>query len=84
MTNPERETASKAEYLKARIHDATALGGAGVAIFAAIIAAQIIVAAFGVVLDHYCRYGGGKEHCISAVRTASALAASPAARQSRP
>jgi len=32
MTNPESETANKAEYLKARIHHAAASGGAGIKI----------------------------------------------------
>ena len=50
MTNPESETANKAEYLKARIHHAAASGGAGIKILAIIVAAQIIVAALGVAL----------------------------------
>jgi hypothetical protein len=80
MTNPETETANKAEYLKARIHDATiGMGGVGVVIFAVIIAAQIIIAALGVALDHHCRSGGGKERCIIAADTAAARAAERAA-----
>jgi hypothetical protein len=50
MTNQESETANKTEYLKAHIHDAAASGGAGIVIFAIIVAAQIIVAALGVAL----------------------------------
>jgi hypothetical protein len=66
-----------------RIGDATvAMGGAGFVIFAVMIAAQIFVAALGVVLDHQCRSGGGKEHCVFAAATARAQAATPAASQS--
>jgi len=50
MTNPESQTANKAEYLKARIHDAAASGGPGLVIFAIIVAAQIMVGALGIVL----------------------------------
>jgi hypothetical protein len=50
MTNPQSETANKAEYLKARIRDAAASGGAGLVIFAIVVAAQIIVGALGVAL----------------------------------
>jgi hypothetical protein len=50
MTDPESETANKAEYLKARVHDAAASGGPGLVIFAIIVAAQIIIAALGVAL----------------------------------
>jgi hypothetical protein len=50
MTKPESETANKAKYLKARIHDAAASGGPGLVIFAIIVASQIIVAAFGVAI----------------------------------
>jgi hypothetical protein len=83
MANVESERANKADRLKARIHDAAvAMGGAGVVIFAVIIAAQIIVAALGAALDHQCRSGGGKEHCVIAAGTAPAQAAAPAASQS--
>lgn len=83
MANVESERANKAEHVKARIHDAiVALGGAGVVIFAAMIAAQIIVAALGVMLDHQCRSGGRKEHCVMAAGTAPAQAAAPVASQS--
>jgi hypothetical protein len=37
MTNPECETADKAEYLKARIHHAVASGGPGIVIFAILV-----------------------------------------------
>ena len=50
MTKPETETANKAMYFKARIHDAAASGGTGLVIFAIIVASQIIVAALGVAL----------------------------------
>jgi hypothetical protein len=43
-------------------------------LFAVIIAAQLIVAAFGLALDHHCRSGGGKEHCVTAANTAPAQA----------
>jgi hypothetical protein len=45
MTNPETETASKAEYLKALI----ASGGPGLVIFVVIVASQITVGALGIV-----------------------------------
>jgi hypothetical protein len=48
-------------------------------LFAVIIAAQLIVAAFGLAFDHHCRSGGGKERCIIAAGTA---AARPAATRS--
>jgi hypothetical protein len=83
MTNPKGEAANKTERLKVRIQDATiAMGGAGVVIFAVIIAAQIIVAGLGLALDHHCRSGGKKEHCIVAADTAPARAAEPAATPS--
>jgi hypothetical protein len=70
MTKPESETANKAGYLKAPIHDPIiAMGVTGVVIFAVVIAVQLIVAALGFVLDHHCRSGGGKEHCVTAART---------------
>jgi len=50
MKYSENETANKAEYLKAHIHDAAASGGAGIVIFAIMVAAQIIVGALGVAL----------------------------------
>jgi hypothetical protein len=50
MTNPQSETANKGEYLKARIRDAAASGGAGLVIFAIVVSAQIIVGALGVAL----------------------------------
>jgi hypothetical protein len=66
-----------------RFHDAiVAMGGAGVVIFGVIIAAQIIVAALGVTLDHQCRSGGGKEHCVIAAAMAPAQTTAPAASQS--
>jgi hypothetical protein len=46
MSDPESET------LKARIHDAVAAGGAGIVIFAVIIAAQMIIAPLGLAMDH--------------------------------
>jgi hypothetical protein len=46
------------------------------------IAAQIIVAVLGVALDHQCRSGGAKEHCVVAAATSPAQAAAPAASQS--
>jgi hypothetical protein len=52
MTNPESETANKTEYFKARIHNAAASGGAGIIVFAVVIAAQLIVGVLGVTLDH--------------------------------
>jgi hypothetical protein len=52
MTNLENETADKAGYLKARIHHAVASGGPGIAIFAVIVAALIMVGALGFVFDH--------------------------------
>jgi len=39
-------------YLKARIHHVVASGGAGIVIFAVIVAAQIIVGSLGFVFDH--------------------------------
>jgi hypothetical protein len=85
MVNPENERANKAESLKGRIHDATiAMGGAGVVIFAVVIAAQIIIAALGVVLDHQCRSGGKKEHCVIPASTAPAQAAAPTGQSPRP
>jgi TPP-dependent pyruvate/acetoin dehydrogenase alpha subunit len=70
MIKPKSETANAAEYLKARIHNVTiAMGGAGIVIFAVIIAAQMIIAALGLALDHHCRSGGGKEHCVIAAGT---------------
>ena len=57
MTNTESETANKAEYLKARLHDTAASGATafvtGATAFvtlAIMVAAQIAVAALGVAL----------------------------------
>lgn len=50
MINSQSQTANKADYLKARIHDAAASGGTGLVIFAIIIAAQISVGALGIAL----------------------------------
>jgi hypothetical protein len=83
MANSENESADKGESLKARIRDATiAMGGAGVVIFGVVIAAQIIVAALGVTLDHQCRIRGGKEHCVIAAAMAPAQAIAPGVSQS--
>ena len=46
LTNPETETANKAEYLKALI----ASGGPGLVIFAVIVGSQITLGALGIVL----------------------------------
>ena len=71
MIKPKSETANAAEYLKARIHNVTiAMGGAGIVIFAV----QMIIAALGLALDHHCRSGGGKEHCVIAAGTGPAQA----------
>jgi hypothetical protein len=48
-------------------------------LLAVIIAAQLIVTAFGLALDYHCRSGGAKERCIIAADTATARAAGPAA-----
>jgi hypothetical protein len=48
-------------------------------LFAVIIAAQLIVTAFGLALDHHCRSGGGKEHCVIAADAAAARPPEPAA-----
>jgi hypothetical protein len=83
MIKPKSQTANRAQYLKARIHNVTiAMGGAGVVIFAVIISAQIIVAALGLALDHHCRSGGGKDHCFIAASTAPVQAAGLAEGQS--
>ena len=50
MTNTESETANKAEYLKARLHDTAASGATAFVTLAIMVAAQIAVAALGVAL----------------------------------
>ena len=50
-------------------------------LFAVIIGVQLIVGAFGLALDHHCRSGGGKEHCVIAAGAPPPQAAGPGAGQ---